>query len=208
MWSGGWRTGNGDFPDGFRTQRIGVDAAKAVAKLPPREIALFFRENPEIANELLQESYDKRYSPSSFITEENSGFLVGWFSLPLGCECQRQFSNLPDAATDYLLFSLGKGRWTTSEEAEPIGKTQRSLTGIRQVQPAGTSDGYNSSPTFGFLANYAKMSDDIGRVPFWKPLATYVGMLLFLPIGLLLLIFMKPILYISGSRMKTSRRKR
>jgi hypothetical protein len=208
MWGRVRRPGNDDFPDGFRIQRIGVDAAKAVAKLSPEEIASYFREHPEVAKDLLRESYDKRYSPSSFISEENSGFLVGWFSTPFGCECQRQFSNLPDAATDYLLFSLGKGRWTASEATDPIVKTQKSLAPIREMQTAGTSDRFNSPPTFGFLANYARMSDDIGRVPFWKPLATYVGMILFLPLGLLILIFTKPILYLTGIRLKTSRGKR
>jgi len=59
------------------------------------------------------ESYDKRFSPSSFIVEEGVGlFRVGWYSTDLGYECVKDFSSLADAATDYLLFSLGKGRWT------------------------------------------------------------------------------------------------
>ena len=61
---------------------------------------------------MLSESYDKRYSPSTFIMEQGDGFLVGWVSSRAGHLAERQFSNLADAATDYLLFSLGKGRWT------------------------------------------------------------------------------------------------
>jgi hypothetical protein len=105
-----------DFPDEFSVQRIGIAAALAVAELPPATIAEYFREHPEIADALLVESYDKRYSPSSFISEENDGFSVGWYSNHTRYSCVRRFSNLADAATDYLLFSIGKGRWLTSSE--------------------------------------------------------------------------------------------
>lgn len=104
-----------EFPNGFRVQAIKVAAAIAVADLPPGDIAVYFRNRPETAKDLLQESYDKRYSPTSFITEESGGFSVGWYSRRLGRESVRQFSNLADAATDYLLFSLGKGRWNSPE---------------------------------------------------------------------------------------------
>jgi hypothetical protein len=97
------------FPLKFRVQRIGIDSAKAVSHLPPQEIAAYFRNNPLTAERLLAESYDKRYSPSSFIAGEDGGYQVGWYSDRY--ECVRRFSNLADAATDYLLFSLGKGRW-------------------------------------------------------------------------------------------------
>ncbi len=43
--------------------------------------------------------------------EQNDAFSFGWFSRKKGYQCERRFSNLADAATDYLLFSLGKGRW-------------------------------------------------------------------------------------------------
>ncbi len=103
------------FPDGFRAQRIGIDAALAIADLQPKDIATHFRKFPEIAKDLLYESYDKRYSPSTFIQEEAGGFSVGWVPRDAGLQCVRRFSNLSDAATDYLLFSLGKGRWTPPE---------------------------------------------------------------------------------------------
>jgi hypothetical protein len=113
MWGSRGKQPNEAFPDDFSIQRIRVEPALAVAELPPREIAAYFRQYPEIAERLLSESYDKRFSPSTFITEESYGFSVGWYSH--GSMCVRQFSNLADAATDYLLFSLGKGRWTSSE---------------------------------------------------------------------------------------------
>jgi hypothetical protein len=107
------------FPDKFSAQHIGVRYALAVGDLPPREIAAYFRKSPDTAEALLTESYDKRYAPSTFITEENGGYSVGWSSTKLGNQCVRQFSNLADAATDYLLFSLGKGRWNPPEGAIP-----------------------------------------------------------------------------------------
>jgi hypothetical protein len=72
----------------------------------------FFREHPEIAGAVLGESYDKRFTPSSFIEEKGNRFRVGWFTRDAKYQCVREFSTLADAATDYLLFSLGEGRWT------------------------------------------------------------------------------------------------
>jgi hypothetical protein len=71
-----------------------------------------------IAHRLLLESYDKRYSPSTFITEQGEAYLVGWLSSRSGYQCQRRFSKLADAATDYLLFSLGKGRWSPPDSVD------------------------------------------------------------------------------------------
>lgn len=112
MWSWIRRPAREGFPKGFRVQRIGVAAANDLASLPPAEIFHRLRDWPWIASALLNESYDKRYAPSTFIKEDDDGFRVGWFSSKQGYECVRKFSNLADAATDYLLFSRGKGRWT------------------------------------------------------------------------------------------------
>lgn len=111
LWSLAAGSVSAEFPDEFRIQRIAnLDAVK-IADFPPERIAAYFRENPDTADKLLLESCDKRYNPSTFITEDSNGYLVGWLS-SRGCYlAQRQFSNLADAATDYLLFSLGKGRW-------------------------------------------------------------------------------------------------
>jgi hypothetical protein len=104
------------FPQGFRVQRIGVTSAVALSDLPGAEIAKYFCEHPGIAKALLGESYDKRYTPSTFISENGDGaFRVGWFTRDAQYECVKEFQNLADAATDYLLFSLGKSRWTPSE---------------------------------------------------------------------------------------------
>jgi hypothetical protein len=103
------------FPEGFRVQRIGIAATKSISELPASEIAKYFREHPEIAGGLLGESYDKRFTPSSFMEQKGNGFRVGWFTRDAKYECVQEFSTLADAATDYLLFSLGKRRWTPQE---------------------------------------------------------------------------------------------
>lgn len=112
MWP--WRrkkTAPEGFPEGFKVQRIDISAAIAISELPAAEIAGYFREHPEIADALLGESYDKRYTPSTFIEEEGKRFRVGWVTRNATDHCVQEFSNLADAATDYVLFSLGKGRW-------------------------------------------------------------------------------------------------
>jgi hypothetical protein len=100
------------FPEGFTIQRIGINVAIAVSELPAGDIAKYFCEHPEIAGALLGESYDKRFTPSSSIEEKGNGFRVGWFTREAKYQCVQEFSTLADAATDYLLFSLGKRRWT------------------------------------------------------------------------------------------------
>jgi len=99
------------FPAEFRVQRIRVSEALGVADLPAPEIARYFREHPQAAKDLLFESYDKRFTPSTYITEQAGDFIVGWLSRQIQHQCVQKFSELADAATDYLLFSLGKGRW-------------------------------------------------------------------------------------------------
>jgi len=114
----GWRRkpNRDGFPEGFRVQRIGVTSAVALSDLPGAEIAKYFREHPGTATALLGESYDKRYAPSTFISENGDGaFRVGWCTRDAQYECVKEFQNLADAATDYLLFSLGKSRWTPTK---------------------------------------------------------------------------------------------
>jgi len=116
MWPWKRKSVKEGFPSKFRIQRIGIDAAKAVSHLPPQEIAAYFRKDPLTAERLLAESHDKRFSPSSFITEEGDEYRVGWWSKQRRYECVKSFPDLADAATDYLLLSLGRGRWTPPQD--------------------------------------------------------------------------------------------
>jgi hypothetical protein len=103
------------FPEGFKVQHMGISAALEVSRLPAADIAKYFREHAEIAGALLGESYDKRFTPSSFIQERGKGFRVGWFTRDAKYQCVQEFSTLADEVTDYLLLSLGKGRWSPPE---------------------------------------------------------------------------------------------
>jgi hypothetical protein len=81
-----------------------------ISELPASDIAKYFRQHPEIARALLNESCDKRFTPSTFIAEQGPATRGGWFTRDAKYQCVPQFSDLADAATDYLVFSLGKGR--------------------------------------------------------------------------------------------------
>jgi hypothetical protein len=106
-----------DFPEEFSVQTIRTSAVCYVTHLSPRELAVYFHDHPDVAKDLLLESYDKRWTPASFIEEKDGRYRVGWFSSKFQYECIRWFSNLPDAATDYVIFSLGRGRWSAEAAA-------------------------------------------------------------------------------------------
>jgi hypothetical protein len=107
------------FPDGFRRQSIGGFISEYVRDLPPIEVAEYLRTHPDTIQALIQECADKRYTPSTFLRKDRDGFSVGWFSRQLKYECVRHYSDLSDAATDYLLFSLGRGRWSPPTLGNP-----------------------------------------------------------------------------------------
>ena len=119
MWSWRRKPAEDGFPEGFSSQRIQSSDANAIAHLAPADVVEYFRDHPETAEALLHESSDKRFTPSSFIVQASNGFEVGWFTRNAEYECVRTFTTLADAATDYLLFSLGKGRWTPSKPQHP-----------------------------------------------------------------------------------------
>jgi hypothetical protein len=97
------------FPSGFRKQRLPNSLVDCILDLSAEEIAAYFRQNPSVAEALLTDSYDKRFTPSTFLAQEGEGYRVGWYAN--GYHCEQSFNNLADAATDYLLFSLGRERW-------------------------------------------------------------------------------------------------
>jgi len=105
-----------DLPMGFTVQRIGNTDAMAISHLPPSDIAEYLREHPGVAEALMSESSDKRFTPSSFIEQKGDRFRVGWFTTDAKYEFVQEFPTLADAAADYLLLSLGKGRWTRANE--------------------------------------------------------------------------------------------
>gem|GEM_PF-3057068 len=101
------------FPNGFCAQS--VSDSWGISSNSPPEIARFVRGHPEAARKLLTESGNKRFAPSTFFNGSSIGYSVGWFSIEFGSECVQSFTDLADAATDYLLFSIGKTRWNPNE---------------------------------------------------------------------------------------------
>jgi hypothetical protein len=95
-------------PTGCKPQTTGLREFQSVADLPPAEIVAFFRAQPEAAQRVLGQSYDKRYSPSTFVEEADGGYRVGWYDSSR--KHMQQFSDISEAVADYLLFSFGKGR--------------------------------------------------------------------------------------------------
>lgn len=101
----------GEIPLGCTTQKGGLSEFKPLTELPPSEIVRHFHNNAEAVKRLLNQSYDKRYSPSTFIEEVGDRIDVGWFD---GSRLHVQrFTDVSEAATDYLLFSFGIGRLNT-----------------------------------------------------------------------------------------------
>jgi len=87
-----------------------------------------------------------------------------------------------------------------------IERTQIELSKVMKMRTAGMLDVFNVRPDPGFLANYAQVSDDISRVPFWKPLGIYAGMILLSPLLLLFLVFGMPFLWFLKQRNKSRMR--
>ena len=98
------------FPADFTPRRIRLPNARELAEQLPVEIVKYFEAHPEAATDVIRESEDKRFSPSTFIEVRSSSYRVGWFG-DSGMQCVQTFSARADAVTDYLLFSFGKGRW-------------------------------------------------------------------------------------------------
>jgi hypothetical protein len=66
------------------------------------------RENLQDCNRLLIESYDKRFTPSTFIEETGTSYSVGYFDKKK--EKVKTWDNIIEATADYLLLSWNLGR--------------------------------------------------------------------------------------------------
>jgi hypothetical protein len=96
------------FPQGFRPSTLGLEHLSWVAELPVSELVLILRGDGALCEQILNQSYNKRYTPSTFIEEKDGGFRVGWYRG--GYIAVRSFSDRAQAVADYLLFSFGIGR--------------------------------------------------------------------------------------------------
>jgi hypothetical protein len=87
---------------------------RGVLNFTTRELILYLENHPEKCEELLCDSYDKRYSPSTFIEEWKNKYRVGWSGS--GDDRQlRVFPSFFEAAADYVLFSWGLPRLTKDQ---------------------------------------------------------------------------------------------
>jgi hypothetical protein len=98
------------FPLDFRPQRVRLPNATELTTRAPEDIVAFFEQDPAAATDVINESLDKRFMPSTFIEKISNGYRVGWFS-NARMECVSVLAKRADAVTDYLLFSTGIGRW-------------------------------------------------------------------------------------------------
>lgn len=81
------------------------------------DLLSYLRQKSELCDKILQFSYDKRYSPSTFIEEYNEVYRVGWFDKDR--EQVKTFDTLYEAATDFILFSWNLGRLEREEHRLP-----------------------------------------------------------------------------------------
>jgi hypothetical protein len=68
----------------------------------------YLRTNRQDCDRLLSESYDKRFTPSTFIEEIGTGYSVGYFDKKK--EKVKTWDNVIEATADYLLLSWNLGR--------------------------------------------------------------------------------------------------
>jgi len=80
------------------------------------DLVKYLETHPEICKILLNDSYDKRYTPSTFIEQKQDNYRVGW--VPSGQSPINQirvFSSFAEATADYVLFSWGFPRLTAEQ---------------------------------------------------------------------------------------------
>jgi hypothetical protein len=81
------------------------------------DLLSYLRKRLELCDKILQFSYDKRCSPSTFIEEDENAYRVGWFDNDR--EQIKTFDKLYEAATDFVLFSWNIGRLEREEYRLP-----------------------------------------------------------------------------------------
>lgn len=95
------------------------------------DLLSFLRQRPELCDKVLQFSYDKRCSPSTFIEEYENAYRVGWFDNDR--EQIKTFDKLYEAATDFVLFSWNLGRLEREEYRLPKQIRERALESGNEI---------------------------------------------------------------------------
>lgn len=73
------------------------------------QLLTYFREHTDECHRLLNYSDDKRFTPTTYFDEVDGGYDVGWFGENREDVIFHQSLNA--AATDFVLFSLCRGRF-------------------------------------------------------------------------------------------------
>jgi hypothetical protein len=98
-------------PPGFKPSTLGLKHLDAMVEAPVEELITALAKNAHLCDQVMNQSGDKRYTPSTFIQQAGGTFRVGWFDNEY--RAVRTFSRREWAVADYLLFSFGKGRLRT-----------------------------------------------------------------------------------------------
>jgi len=89
------------------------------------DLLSYLRLRPALCDQILQYSYDKRCTPSTFVEEYKGGYRVGWFNKDR--EQVRTFDKLYEAVTDFVLFSWKLGRLKREEHRLPKGLRDKAI---------------------------------------------------------------------------------
>lgn len=100
------------FPQGFKPATSGLEHLKYLMRVPVEELIAKLELDQNLCDEVDRQCGDKRYTPSTYVTEVGNSFEVGWFDGGPTRKAVRSFSRRPEAIADYLLFSFGEGRLT------------------------------------------------------------------------------------------------
>ena len=73
-----------------------------------KDLVNYLQANRQDCDRLLSESYDKRFTPSTFIEETGTSYSVGYFDNKK--EKVKTWDNVIEATADYLLLSWNLGR--------------------------------------------------------------------------------------------------
>lgn len=105
-----------DYPEDFTPQTMGLDRFATLVEKTPEEVVAYFRYNPKQCQLVIRMSYDKRYSPSTYVQETEGKYRVGWYSG--GYKAVRVHDEFASAIADFVLFSFGKPRLATGRDEE------------------------------------------------------------------------------------------
>jgi len=98
----------------LQTYGYSVRHAKTVKKyltFTSAQLLEYFVQNPKTCKRLFNDSGDKRYTPSTFITMNKKGkYFVGMLDRDVQEHDVETFDTLAEAVTDYVLFSLKLNR--------------------------------------------------------------------------------------------------